>query len=202
MSNATPYRRWYDNNPEIQNLTDLVVVFPTDLQLILAKNMASIAEIRFHAHELIRSLKSVGAENIQRLQKSSNNLRRYDRNPFYHRFMNYLLVLPSENRSVVLHDSHELVDYSIKYLNLCKRFRRSVNLEEFATVQDTFSDGGGGKVNRYLEHLSQKLTLQNTASSNQYLPENDSQEAISQRTLSETFYINDEGRIMHWIPND
>ncbi len=147
------HQRWYDKHKSLGKCIELLESFPPEIQSIIAEGIITLSERECQAHEILQSLKSMGAEKILGMYKSKNKRRSYDNDPTLHRAMTYLYVLSEENQLFMASQIMDLLNYIYDYLKTCKAFEADPTVEEVASVTRTFVDSGSSEAKQFLEQV-------------------------------------------------
>lgn len=135
-------RRWYDKHQKLYQAVTLLGTFPKTIQPIIGEGASLIAERRFHAHELMASFRSLGSEKVLGLYKSKNKRRPTDQIAQVHKAINYMYILPDENRFFMAGHVLELVHVVYGYFNVCKEFKAAPASGHIQRLSDTYVDHG------------------------------------------------------------
>jgi hypothetical protein len=148
-------RRWYDQRPELTECVKLVEAFPEEIYAIICEGAICMVEQKFEAHLMLSSLKSLGSEKILGLYKSKHKRRKMDREPHFHRLMNYFYILSPENRILMAGLIKDLVGYIHQYFESCRICRQPVTREDIVGITRCYVDKGGEEAQAFLESLQQ-----------------------------------------------
>jgi hypothetical protein len=159
-------RRWYDEVSEAAQLVGLLQKFPPAFQTIFAEGMLLMAEQRFGANELMRSIKSLGREKVLALYKSKNKLRVLDQNQSVFNALNQMMVLSTEQCVELARTFVDLLLEVIVYIKLCKNAQQSPSHEVVSHMTDILVARGSYAVAQYVKQLEAEgvVTVYNVGS--------------------------------------
>jgi hypothetical protein len=156
-ANLQHQRRWYDRNAKISKSIELFETCPVEFQAIVADGMAKLAEKEFHAHELIKTFRSLGPEKVLAMFKAKNRRRKYDQDPTSHKAITYLGILSEENQLLMANQLIELITCIYDYLSHCKEYFCSPNIDDVNTVKNTYIHHGIPATKDFLNTLRKEL---------------------------------------------
>jgi len=166
MSNPQqPKRRWYDIHSDTAKFIETISVFPNDVQSIVCNALTHMADVEFHASELIHRYKSIGKERVLALYQSKKKRRKYDQNPFVHTTMNYGAILSDEQRTILMAKATEVIYVTLEYFGLCTTFETQPELSEITRLAEETIQNGGKSARAYLAEVKtvfQKTKTQKT----------------------------------------
>lgn len=148
-------KRWYDANKTLSSSIQMLDAMPMEMQTLIAETMIVLAERECKADKLMDELKSLGAEVVLALYKSKNKRRSYDANPELHKAMNYLYILPDNNRTFMGEQIIEVITHVHDYLQVCKAAKADANMEEVARITRTFANLGSAEATKTVNQLKE-----------------------------------------------
>lgn len=151
-------KRFYDQDPSVSQAIELLLVFPEDMQAVIADGLSTIAEQEFQANEIINDFKSLGTEKVLAIYKSKQKQRSYDNNPTVHRALNYMMILSPENRLFISKRIIELIGYLQDYLKTCKLHEATPTLPSVERIRDVYIQFGPEDASRFLQAMEQEFT--------------------------------------------
>lgn len=153
-------RRWYDQRSELTQCISLLEAFPAEVRTIIADGLVYLAEREFEAHLMLSSLKSLGPEKILGIYKSKNKRRSMDKDPVFHKVMNYFYILSPQNRLFMARLTTDLVTYIYKYFESCKNYSQPVSIEDVTNITRRYVDSGGDEAQHFIETLQRQFRRQ------------------------------------------
>lgn len=147
------HKRFYDHDPKVAQAVQLLMIFPPEIKILLADSMSLIAEQEYAAGDLLKNLKSLGTDRVLSIYKSKQKRRDYDQCPHTHRAMNYLMILPPEQRILLAHKVIELMAYIQDYMQTCQQYGRPLQNNEMEGLTQTFVHLGGDQVQELLRRI-------------------------------------------------
>jgi hypothetical protein len=162
-------RRFYEKHPTVKTAVESLLLFPEDIQRIIAKSFSRIAERDCNAMELLKEFRTLGSERVLALYKSKKKQRKYDQNPAVHEAMNYMLVMNEDSRLFLASKVIELVGFMQNYLKLCKQYETAPSMETLETISSSYVERGPEQTAAFLRYLDSefKTRLLNTSSKEQ-----------------------------------
>ena len=103
-------KRWYDQYDRIAHSIGLIEEFPPPFQRVLGESIIAIAENQCQVKNLMGELRELGPEKVLGLFKSKNKQRKYDSLPEVHQGINYMYILPDEERLLIAEQLIELAE--------------------------------------------------------------------------------------------
>lgn len=146
-------KRFYDGEPNTKQTVDLMLKFPDEFQTVLANSMSMIAEGDFKADEILNDLKSLGTEKVLALYKSKQKKRAYDKNPSFHRAMNYMMVMTPQNRQAISGKVLNLMGHVQEYLQHCKDNNIPPTVTTVEKLAEVFVRDGGDYAKHFLNEV-------------------------------------------------
>lgn len=112
--------RWYDRQPVVSKSVSLLENFPPEYQAALGETIIELAEKHCSAKDLMNNLRSLGPEKVLSIFKSKSKQRKTDNVQQMHQAMNYMLILPDEDRAYIAGQIIEVVGHVFEYFKHCK----------------------------------------------------------------------------------
>jgi len=131
-------RRFYEEDRIVNQAIDMMLVFPDDLQSVIAQGVSRITDKEFLTSRLNKHVQSLGADVVLALYKSKQKQRGYDTNQYFHQMLNDLLVLSPENRHFVCEKVMELMGFITEYLQTCKVYAINPERETVDAITSTY----------------------------------------------------------------
>jgi hypothetical protein len=131
--------------------------FPEQVLAIVAEGASYLAEKECQASELLRSLRSLGAEKVLALYHSKHKRRNYDQIKPYHQLINYFYVISPENQQLLANRVIELVSYIYEYFQACKTYQNTPRIEEVSTLTRHYTQQGKQEAQQFLSWLNQRF---------------------------------------------
>lgn len=153
-------RRFYEKHSAVSQAVESLLLFPDDIQRIIAKGFSTIAERDCQAAEIMKEFKSLGTDKVLALYKSKTKKRKYDQNPITHQAMNYLMIMSDESQIFMAGKIMELVGFMQDYLKLCKRHAVTPQRESVETISNTYVMRGATEAKIFLKKLDAEIHLQ------------------------------------------
>jgi hypothetical protein len=152
--------RWYDQSKfkSIKHSLNALEVLPDEFTAIIANGICHYADRHFEAFELSSNAKTLGFEKVASLYKSKKKLRPYDRHPDLHRAMNYLTILPEDDRLVVGRCMADLCTYSLTYIKLCKATYMIPKAETMVKIVKIYIEEGDHNASQFVQDLIRQNT--------------------------------------------
>lgn len=148
-------RRWYDDEPDVQQSIDLMEKFPPEIQEIVGEGAVTLAERECQARDIMSSLRSLGAERILSIYKSQNKQRAYDQSPSFHKMVNYMLVISPENRRFLARQISRMVVNISEYFKSCRYYDVEPDAAEVAEMTRAYVEMGSEDARRFLDKLKE-----------------------------------------------
>lgn len=164
-----PQQRFYDIEPSLGKAVGLLMVFPNEMQSLIAQGVSRIAEQEFKAKNLMQDLKSLGSDIVMSLHKSKQRKRGYDRNREVHETLNYLMILSPKQRYLISLKILGLLGTLQQYLKLCRLFSVSPPKAMVATLVETYVKNGEQEAQVYLKAIETELLRTNERRGSVYL---------------------------------
>ncbi len=156
-----PSNRFYDQEPSVSRAVELLLIFPDDIQTLIASGISSMAEQAFQVNDLLRELKSLGTETVLAFYKSKQRKRNYDQNPVVHKALNDLMVLSPENRTFLSRKVLGLMTHLHDYLSICKQYAVEASLTIMQEAIQLYVQHGSAEVTRHLRHVEAVVVNKN-----------------------------------------
>lgn len=150
-------RRFYDKTPVIKQAVDTFLLFPEDIQEMIADGFSEIARRDCRDHENLNNLKSLGAEIILALHKSKQRQRGYDRQAHVHQALNDLMMASSENRISLANTLLGLIGVVQAYLKLCRDYGLIPQKEVIQAISAAYAKGGAADAAAHVSTLDHTL---------------------------------------------
>ena len=150
------HNRFYDQDPVVAQAVRLLMVLPNEVQTLTAECLTKIAESDYQLGKSLQDTRTLGSDKIMALYKSKEKKRSYDSSPAMHRAMNYLMLMPIENRRILSHRIVGLVGHLQEYLRSCKKFCMIATYQQMGEVAVAYMHRGSTEAN----HLIQAMELQ------------------------------------------
>lgn len=145
------YTRWYDRQQTVSKSVKLLESFPVDYQEVLGDTIIKLASKHCNAEELLANLRALGPEKVLNIFKAKSKNRGYDKNETVHKAMNYLYVLPDENRVFIATQIIEVVGHLFEYFSICRETGQAPAREVVQSLSTAFVRG---QLNDTVEHLT------------------------------------------------
>lgn len=139
-----------------------MLLFPEDIQEIIAASFSQIAQQDYRLKEILNNLKTLGTDVILAFHKSKRKQRKYDKNPVVHKAMNDLMVISPENQVLLAHRTLELMDCLRSYLKMCTDFGALPQKETLRVIATAYVNGGINNAKAQLDQINQEFTEQNS----------------------------------------
>jgi hypothetical protein len=163
MTQSGPtYRRWHDRHPDMAKAVELLCNLPYELQSVVGQAICQLAEQRYGADQMIRSLKSLGKNKIMGLYKSLRKKRAYDKNPELRQAMSYLYILNEEHQDEVAGQMMELIHEIFDYLTTCEQYHQPPTADYIALITELYTNEGLSSVKAFQDQYREKLLLPST----------------------------------------
>lgn len=146
------YTRWYDKQQTVSKSVKLLESFPVDYQEVLGDTIIKLAGKHCDAESLMANLRALGPEKVLNIFKAKSKNRGYDKNETVHKAMNYLYVLPEENRVFIATQVIEVVGHLFEYFSICRETGQTPAREVVQSLSNAFVQG---QLNDTVEHLTQ-----------------------------------------------
>jgi hypothetical protein len=150
-------KRFYDQDPSVSQAIELLLIFPEEMQAVIADGLSTIAEQEFRANEMINDFKSMGSDKVLALYKSKQKKRKYDKNPTVHRAMNYMMILSPENRVIISKKILEMITFLQGYLITCKNLTTAPSLNGVERIRDVYVQFGPDDVRHFLAAMQEEF---------------------------------------------
>lgn len=153
-------KRFYDQEPTTSRAVELLLVFPPDLQSVIADGISMLAEQTFKISDMLKELKSLGTENVLAFYKSKQRKRDYDQIPAVHKAINDLMILTPENRIFMARKILGLMTHLQEYLRACKRH---ASVPSVSTIRETihlYARYGASEAAQHLRGMEAVLVSQ------------------------------------------
>jgi hypothetical protein len=150
-------QRFYDLDISMSQAVALLLLFPDEMQAVIADGLSYIAEKEFRANDIIRELKSLGRDKVLAIFNSKRKRREYDQNAAVHRALNYLLVLSEENRQLISRKILSLMGYLQEYLHTCRTYDNVPSLETFESITAAYIQLGAMEAKKLLTSLESEF---------------------------------------------
>lgn len=134
--------RWYDHEPKTATAINMLLLFPKEVQRVLGNGVCSLAEGEFEVNSLLENLRSLGSEKVLALYKSKEKRRKYDQLPGMHASVNYLYLMPPQNRGLLVDKVRELTNNVAQYLQMCKTTTHEAAVREIDELTKTYVKNG------------------------------------------------------------
>lgn len=149
--------RWYDKRPTVARSVETLEQFPSEIQTVIADGVAQIAEDEFNVGETMNMFRSLGREKIMALYKSKNKARSYDKNPSFHKIMNYMTILPETHQDCMATHILCLSDHTANYLQLCQKLRTPPEVRTLQKLRDAYVTFGNERAHRFIQETQVTL---------------------------------------------
>jgi hypothetical protein len=146
------YTRWYDRQQTVSKSVKLLESFPVDYQEVLGDTIIKLAGKHCDAEALMADLRALGPEKVLNIFKAKSKNRGYDQNETVHKAMNYMYVLPDENRVFIATQVIEVVGHLFEYFSICRETGQAPAREVVQSLSNAFVRG---QLNDTVEHLTQ-----------------------------------------------
>jgi len=150
-------RRFYDQDPTVAQAVSLLLMFPPELQTVIAKAFAAIAERDFNMLEIMKEFRSLGTAKVLALHMSKQKKRAYDQDPLVHQAMNYLMLMESRSRQRIAERILVLVGHIQEYLTNCKTFNVAPSTQTVEKIADVYVQFGTEHVKEFLAALKRRM---------------------------------------------
>lgn len=147
-------KRFYDGEPSTSQAVDLMLKFPDELQTVLANSMSMVAEGDYKADEILNDLKSLGTEKVLALYKSKQKKRDYDKNPSFHRAMNYMMVMTPQNRQAISGKVLVLMGHVQEYLKVCKEKGVNPSVSTIENLAEVYVKQGNDQAKSFIDTVA------------------------------------------------
>lgn len=150
-------KRFYDLDVNVAQAVQLLMLFPDEIQSIIADGLSYIAEREFKANEILKELKSLGRDKVLAIYNSQKKRRDYDKNPSVHRAMNYLMILSDENRRFIAQQIIGLMGYLQNYLKACRKYESSASLDTMESITGVYLELGVQEVQQLIRAIESEF---------------------------------------------
>jgi hypothetical protein len=150
-------RRFYDKTPVIKQAVDAFLLFPDEIQQMIADGFSEVARRDCQALELANNLKSLGAELVLALYKSKRKQRGYDRHAHAHQALNDLMVVSDENRILLANTMLDIMRLVREYLALCRDYGLIPQKDIIRAISAAYAKGGATEAATCVTTLAQTL---------------------------------------------
>jgi hypothetical protein len=164
-------QRFYERDPSLKQAVETMLLFPEDIQEIIAAGFSEIAQRDYQLKEILDNLKSLGADTIMAFHKSKRKQREYDKNPVVHKAMNDLRVISPENQVLLARRTLELMGCLQNYLKLCKQFNMPPRKDILQSIAVAYIDGCVHQANMQLNQVGRKFEEQRPTQTRAVLPQ-------------------------------
>jgi len=151
----TIQRRFYDQEPAVKVVLELIPLLPPNIQEAVAKGIAMVAIRDHHADRIFKSL---GAEVTLSMYKSKQKRRAYDQLSALHQGFNYLRVLESEQRKVICKKIIEITGYVAYYLETCQKVERNAETSHVEEIRNVSIQEGKEQAQLHIQRLCETIT--------------------------------------------
>ncbi len=151
------YKRWYDKHAELSQAVNAFLIFPDDVQSIIAEGALILAKREFSALEKENQFKSLGTEKVLALYKSKQKKRQYDANHAVHSAINHLSVLSLPEQLFMANQIITLADTVVEYMEFCKSLHRNATLSDIQSITDTHVEKGPKESKKFLMELKKTI---------------------------------------------
>ena len=160
-------KRWYDQYDRIAHSIGLIEEFPPPFQRVLGESIIAIAENQCQVKNLMGELRELGPEKVLGLFKSKNKQRKYDSLPEVHQGINYMYILPDEERLLIAEQLIELADSFQKYFVLCRKSGQEPSVKLASQLSKTYLQSGKQATEAWLSQVSVEVLASSTLDSAQ-----------------------------------
>jgi hypothetical protein len=155
-------KRWYDQYDRIAHSIGLMEEFPPEFQCVLGESIIAIAENQCQVKNLMGELRELGPEKVLGLFKSKNKQRKYDSLPEVHQGINYMYILPDEQRLFIAEQLIELVDSFQKYFALCRKSGQEPRVMLASQLSKTYLQEGKQATEAWLSQAQMDVSASPT----------------------------------------
>jgi len=152
-------QRWHDQQPTVARSVKLLEIFPPDCQILLGETIITLAEKHCKAKELMANLRSLGPEKVLSIFKSKGKRRPYDQLPTVHQALNYMFILPDNERLYIAGHVIVLVDHMVAYFKYSMEHGSPVYLSTVAALTNSYAQGQFKDLNSFLAQLQQSAEI-------------------------------------------
>ncbi|MBX2859906.1 MAG: hypothetical protein KTR14_01635 [Vampirovibrio sp.] len=154
---SVQYKRFYDEDPDLSRAVNLLIDFPEELQDIIAEGISEMADRHCQVQELMKDLRSLGPDKIMGIHKSKRKQRDSDKNPRVHKTLNYLFILPIEERKKLAREVLNLYQQVFEYMQLSKEYGYAPRMEDVENITQVYIYHGAGEVQEFLKKLKSEF---------------------------------------------
>lgn len=140
-------RRWYDQQPPVQQTVQTILSFSVPLQNYIGGGLLMVVEDRYKVRaDDIKALRSIselaGFEAVQALYKASQRQRSWDHVPNLHRAMTFWRMVPENQHRTLVLETLNLCKCVSGYAQTCLDADRDINEHELqGFIQDYIRQG-------------------------------------------------------------
>lgn len=149
--------RFYEKNPTVKKAVETLMQLPDSARGIVSKGFCQIAEREFSAHLLIQDYRELGRERVLALYKSRLKRRPQDNEPYFHKAMNYLMVLTPDNQWFISMKLQSLCDMMTDYLSLCRSHMLPVQVAIAEHITDMYVSFGAVEAKEVITKVAREF---------------------------------------------
>lgn len=150
-------KRFYDQEPTVLRAVELLLIFPRELQALIADGISTLAERNFKISVLVKELKTLGTENVLALYKARQRKRAYDQVPAVHKAINELMILTPVDRVFLSRKVLGLMHHLQDYLIACKEHGSSPSPVTIRETVAIYVQHGSPETTRHLQSVQAVL---------------------------------------------
>jgi hypothetical protein len=149
--------RWYDKKQMVADSVETLLLFPYEIQSIVAEAISFLADKEFQALEQLEHLKSLGTGKVLAFHKSKQKKRKYDANASVHKTINLLYALNEADQMFMAEKTIEMTDMVIEYLEYCKTLPTEPKAKDIKSITHSYVQNGPTETQKMIGEVKETL---------------------------------------------
>jgi hypothetical protein len=150
-----PHRRWYDSRPVVKKCLTHIVLFPTQLQPVMAEGANTLADRKFKADKALSNRVGLTRAQIAALYQTQQRRLALDQCPSLRRLYRYTLILPVAKGDAFSELTIKLMNLIARYLKHCGQHNMPPNTSVASSLTDIFVHHGDAAAAAVMQDMQQ-----------------------------------------------